>query len=184
LNQFVKASGHALQVWVRILQALPGSRLLMLGQPGSHWDRACALFREGGIAADRVELVARGPRRAYLERYHDMDLALDPFPYNGHTTTLDALWMGVPVVSLAGRTGVGRAGVSVLSNVGLPELIAGTTDEYLAIALEWARDTTRLAAVRAGLRERMRASPVMDGPQYAVAVDAALRAMWQTWCGR
>ena len=92
--------------------------------------------------------------------------------------------MGVPVITLAGRTAVGRAGVSILSNVGLPELIAETPEHYVARALEWAGDLARLARVRSGLRERMRSSALMDGPRYAADVEAAFREMWKTWCAK
>ena len=91
--------------------------------------------------------------------------------------------MGVPVITLAGRTAVGRGGVSILSNLGLPELIAQTPEQYVAIAVDGPAIRTRLAALRAGLRQRMQASPLMDGKQYAADVEAAFRRMWQTWCG-
>jgi predicted O-linked N-acetylglucosamine transferase (SPINDLY family) len=138
----------------------------------------------GGIAVDRVEFVARAGVAEYLSRYQNVDLGLDPFPYSGHTSTLDALWMGVPVITLAGRTAVGRGGVSILSNVGLPELVARTPAEYVAIAIDWARDPTRLAALRAGMRQRMLASPLMDRNQYAADVEEAYRRMWKSWCGQ
>jgi predicted O-linked N-acetylglucosamine transferase (SPINDLY family) len=183
LNQFAKVTMPALELWVRILQAVPGSRLMVQAQTGSHLDAARALFEQGGIAGARVLFVPGVARRLYFERFGTIDLALDPFPYNGHTSTLDALWMGVPVVTLAGRTAVGRGGVSIMSNVGLPELIARTADEYVAIAAGLARDRKRLAALRTGLRERMQASPLTDGKSYTAAVEAAFRWMWERWCG-
>jgi len=183
LNQLAKVSRPALQAWIGILQSLPGARLVLQSPPGSHLGPLRRLFEEGGIAPDRLEFVAKVPRREYLRRYLDLDLSLDPFPYNGHTSTFDALWMGVPVIALAGRTGVGRAGVSVLSNLGLPELIAGTPEQYLAIAVGLARDRERLAGLRSELRQRMQASPLMDGQQYAADVEAAFRRIWREWCG-
>jgi predicted O-linked N-acetylglucosamine transferase (SPINDLY family) len=183
LNQLAKVSRPAIEAWIQILRALPGARLILQSPPGSHLDSLRTRFHEAGIAPDRLEFVARVPRREYLHRYLDLDLCLDPFPYNGHTTTFDALWMGVPVIALAGRTGVGRAGVSVLSILGLTELIARTTEDYVAIAVGLARDRERLAALRSGLRERMLASPLMDGKQYAADVEAAFRRIWQEWCG-
>src|SRR5208282_2941221 len=102
-------------------------------------------LQEAGIDAGRVAFLDKVPRSEYLRRYHELDLSLDPFPYNGHTSTFDALWMGVPVVTLAGRTGVGRAGVSILSNVGLPELIAESPEQYVAIAALLAGDWPRLS---------------------------------------
>jgi predicted O-linked N-acetylglucosamine transferase (SPINDLY family) len=184
LNQFVKVSRPALRTWVEILHSVPRARLLIHAPAGHHRDLVLERFQESGIGPERVAFAGRLPRAEYLARYGEIDLALDPFPYNGGITTMDSLWMGVPVIALAGRTAVGRAGVSILSNVGLPELIARTTDEYVAIARDWARDIARLAAVRASLRDQMRLSPLLDGAQYAASVDAALRAMWQTWCGR
>ncbi len=142
-----------------------------------------ALFREDGIGSDRIAFVPNLPFREYVAHYHDLDLCLDPFPYGWGTTTCDALWMGVPVVTLAGRTAVGRGGVSLLSNIDLPELIARTPEEYVKIAVELASDPPRLAFLRATLRDRMRASPLMDAPRFARDVEAAFRQMWQTWCG-
>jgi protein O-GlcNAc transferase len=181
-NNFAKASRPTLNLWARVLQALPGSRLVLLAPVGRCHDLVRRLFERAGITGDRVSLVGRADRCAYLERYHGLDLSLDPFPYNGHTSTLDSLWMGVPVVTLAGRTAVGRGGVSILSNVGLPELIARTPEEYVAIAVELAGDLSRLRALRAGLRARMEASPLRDGRQFAAGIEAAFRGMWERWC--
>jgi predicted O-linked N-acetylglucosamine transferase (SPINDLY family) len=156
---------------------------MLQSPPGSHLDPLRRLFREGGIAPDRLEFVAKVPWQEYLRRYGELDLCLDPFPYNGHSITFDALWMGVPVITLAGRTGVGRGGVSVLSNLGLSELIAPTPEQYVETAIAWGKDTERLAQLRAELRPRMQASPLMDGPQYAADVVNAFRRMWKAWCG-
>ena len=156
--------------------------MILQTHPGSHLDAVRRVFQDADIAPDRVQFVAKVSRRPYFQRYLDLDLSLDPFPYNGHTSTLDSLWMGVPVVTLAGRTGVGRAGVSVLSNLGLPELIAHTPEQYVNIAVRMAGDLARLAALRAELRPRMQASPLCDGQQYAADVEAAFRRMWHTWC--
>ena len=118
----------------------------------------------------------------YFAQYEQIDIALDTFPFRGGTTTCDALWMGVPVVSLVGQTAVGRGGLSLLSNVGLPELAAHTEDEYVSIAVELANDLPRLAELRATMRERMQASPLMDAPRFARNIEDAYRSMWQTWC--
>jgi predicted O-linked N-acetylglucosamine transferase (SPINDLY family) len=180
LNQFSKVTHAALQLWLKILQAVPRSRLVIQAQPGHHCDAVRALFEAGGITASRLDFVARAARAAYFRRYQDLDIGLDPFPYNGHNCTLEALWMGVPVVTLAGGSAVSRGGASVLSNVGLPELIARTPDQYVAIAVRMAGDVNRLVELRAGLRPRMEASPVMDCRSYAADVEAAFRRMWQT----
>jgi predicted O-linked N-acetylglucosamine transferase (SPINDLY family) len=182
LNQFVRVSRPALELWVKILQALPGARLVVLAEPCRYLEDVRALFLKGGIAAERIRFVPRAGRTAYFARYHDIDLGLDPFPYNGHTSTLDAFWMGVPVVTLAGRTAVGRVGVSNLANVGLPELIARTPEEYVAIAVAWATDLLRLATVRAELRQRLLSSPMADCAQYAADMERAYRWMWERWC--
>ncbi|MGD0465031.1 MAG: hypothetical protein ABSB74_21315, partial [Tepidisphaeraceae bacterium] len=120
----------------------------------------------------------------HLELYHRVDLALDTYPYHGTTTTCEALWMGVPVVSLAGRTHASRVGVSLLSNVGLPEFIARTPQQYVQIATGLAGDLPRLAELRRTLRPRMQASPLMDAPRFARNVEAAYRRMWENWCSK
>jgi predicted O-linked N-acetylglucosamine transferase (SPINDLY family) len=109
-------------------------------------------------------------------------MVLDPFPYNGHTTSLDALWMGVPVVSLAGERAVSRAGLSQLTNLGLPELVSRTEDEYVAIATRLAGDLPRLAELRATLRSRMEASVLTDARHFARQIESAYRTMWRNWC--
>ena len=117
----------------------------------------------------------------YLATYAAIDVALDPFPYGGGTTTCDALWMGVPVVTLRGHTAVGRAGLSVLSNVGLTDLVAETVEDYVSIAAALAGDLPRLAALRAGMRARMQSSPLMDAARFAADVESAYRRAWRTW---
>jgi predicted O-linked N-acetylglucosamine transferase (SPINDLY family) len=183
LNQSAKLSRPALELWIRILQAVPDSQLRLVLPPCRHRDEIRALFRDGGIADDRLVFVPRISHLEYLQSFNELDFFLDPFPYNGHTTTLDALWMGVPVITLAGRTAVGRGGVSLLSNVGLTELIAPTPEHYIEMAVRSAGDLTSLAALRAGLRERMEASPLTDTRRYAADVEAAFRRMWMNWCG-
>jgi predicted O-linked N-acetylglucosamine transferase (SPINDLY family) len=135
-----------------------------------------------GIAAHRVQFVEWSSRQKYLELYHRLDIALDPFPYNGHTTSQDALWMGVPVVSLAGATPVSRAGLSILSNLGLPGLVAFSPDDFVTIAADLACDLTRLTELRRTLRPRMQASVLMDAPRFARQIEAAYRAIWRRWC--
>ncbi|MGA3068215.1 MAG: hypothetical protein ABSF29_15330, partial [Tepidisphaeraceae bacterium] len=105
-----------------------------------------------------------------------------PFPFNGGTTTCDALWMGVPVITLGGPTAVGRGGVSILSNIGLPELIASTPEQYVQIALDWAADLDRLNTLRQSLRARLAASPLMNAKQFVHDLESAYRRMWIAWC--
>jgi predicted O-linked N-acetylglucosamine transferase (SPINDLY family) len=182
LNQFYKISRPVWPVWAEILRAVPGSRLIVQAHPGSHQEAVRTRFREAGLDPGRVEFVAQAGRAAYFQRYQELDIALDPFPYNGHTSTMDALWMGVPVVTLLGRTAVGRGAASILTNAALPELIARTPEQYGAIARALAGDRDRLAELRSTLRARITASPLVDGKQYTADVEAAFRRMWRTWC--
>ncbi len=152
LNNFCKVTLPILTVWRDLLREVPGSRLLLHARRGTHRDRVLTFFAEGEVDPGRVEFASFCPLAEYYGLYQQIDVGLDPFPYGGGTTTCDALWMGVPVISLAGRTAVGRAGLSILSNVGLPELVARTPAEYLRIATDLAADLPRLAALRAGLR--------------------------------
>ena len=145
-------------------------------------DRIRSIFHGAGVAPERIEFVPRKPRAEYLRLYDSIDIGLDPLPYNGITTTCDALWMGVPVVTLAGQTAAGRAGISILSTVGLTELIARTQEQYVQIVTQLAGDPPRLAQLRSTLRERMTQSPMMDGPGFARKMESAYRQMWRRWC--
>jgi predicted O-linked N-acetylglucosamine transferase (SPINDLY family) len=138
------------------------SRLLLLSPIGNHRSRALELFQQHGIDPGRINFVANQSRQKYLESYHRIDLGLDTFPYNGHTTSLDSFWMGVPVVGLVGKTAVGRGGLSILSNAGLPELAARSEEDYARIAVDLANDLPRLGNLRSTLRQRMEQSPLMD----------------------
>jgi len=135
------------------------------------------------VANDRLILVAQQSLIQYLDSYSQIDIGLDPFPFGGGITTCDALWMGVPVVTLSGETPVGRGGRSILSNLGLPGLVAGTPDHYAQIALELAGNFEQLTTLRQGMRGKMMASPLLDAPRFAREVEAAYRQMWQFWCG-
>ena len=182
LNNFCKMSPQTLAAWTRLLTAVPESRLFLHAHSGSIRDHVRSLVAGEGISADRVDFVGFQPLAEYFDVYQRIDVALDPFPYGGGTTTCDALWMGVPVVSLAGQTAVGRSGVSILSNLGLTELVANDLDQYLRIAIGLAQDLPRLGNLRAALRERMQNSPLMDAPCFAHNIEAAYREMWRTWC--
>jgi len=180
-----KISRPLVAVWARILRRLPGSRLLLqyrgLGDPGtqSHFRR---LFAEHGVESAQVEMRAAVPPAQLLANYHQVDLALDSFPYNGGLTTCEALWMGVPVITCPGETFAGRHSLSHLTNAGLTETIARDLDEYVELAVQLAQDLSRLAAIRAGLREQMAASPLCDGPRFAANLMALFRDAWRRWC--
>ena len=137
-----------------------------------------AYFAQRGIAPERITLLDRQPIDQYLRTYSQADIGLDTFPCAGGTTTCDALWMGVPVVTLAGDRSFSRAGASILSNMGLADLVADTADRYVAAAVELARDRSRLQQLRSSLRARMQASPLTNAAQFARNMEAAFGAMW------
>jgi len=182
MNRLVKVTRQMTELWRRILAVVPHSRLMVLVARGVEAEPSVReRFTKAGIDAGRLLLVPQRPRREYLELLNQVDVGLDTFPYAGMTTTCDALWMGVPTVTLAGQTHVSRTGVSLLSAVGLPELIARTPEQYVEIAVGLASDLPRLAALRAGLRERVGRSPLGDGAGLAAAIEAAYREMWHNW---
>jgi predicted O-linked N-acetylglucosamine transferase (SPINDLY family) len=182
LNHFGKINAPLLKLWANVLQTVERSRLLLLAREGSHRQGVWEFFEREGIARERVTFVASRPRERYLELYHRMDLGLDTVPYNGQTTSLDSFWMGVPVVTLVGRTAVGRAGLSLLQTLGLPELIAQTPEQYVTLAARLAGDLPRLAELRGTLRQRLERSPLMDAPRFAAHVEQAYRQMWRRCC--
>jgi predicted O-linked N-acetylglucosamine transferase (SPINDLY family) len=183
LNNFCKVSEPTLIAWAKLLCDVPKSQLLLHAREGGHRQRVLDRMRPEGIEPHRVRFAPIMPMKNYFELYHQIDVALDPFPYGGGTTTCDALWMGVPVVSLAGKTAVGRGGLSILSNIGLPELVADSEERYVRIASGLAHDPSRLGNLRSTLRQRMERSPLMDAPRFARNVETAYRQMWRSWCG-
>ncbi len=182
LNNPCKNNQPMLRLWARVLDAAADSTILILASGQAHRNRLRGIFQSVGIAPQRVQFIDRTSRRDYLRLYDTIDICLDTLPYNGITTTCDALWMGVPVVTLTGKTACGRAGLSILSSIGLPELVARTDDEFVKIASELAADRTRLAKLRRGLREKIQHSPQMDAARFARNVESAYRQMWLTWC--
>ena len=185
-NNFAKVSQTSLDLWARILQQVPGSHLLLKGPALSSLEvisRLQRFFAGRGIDPQRLDLVPRDPSAmGHLRWYDQMDISLDTFPYHGTTTTCEALWMGVPVVTLAGRTHVSRVGVSLLSNMGLGDLVADSPDLYVQIAVSMAQNRSRLQELRSTLRQRMQRSPLMDAQRFARNVENTYRAMWRTWC--
>ncbi|HEV3261329.1 MAG TPA: tetratricopeptide repeat protein [Gemmataceae bacterium] len=179
LNSLAKVSEENLALWARVLEAVPGSRLLLRAGAGRQAEhRVRDAISRHAIAPDRLIFLENTPSRFdYLKLYQAVDLCLDPFPYNGVTTTCDALWMGIPVVSLAGRRSVSRQGVRFLRSVGLQELIAETPEAYVRIAAGLAGDLPQLTALRRGLRERMSRSPLMDSVRLTHQLEDAYRAM-------
>ena len=157
---------------------------MLLAPEGSVRERMRSLFEEAGVKPDRIEFVGRGSRLEYLSRYREIDICLDTFPYNGHTTSLDALWMGVPLVTLAGETVVGRAGLCQAMNLGLPELIATTREQYVRAASALAHDLEHLSALRQTLRARLQQSPLMDGARFARNLESLYRDVWRRFCAK
>jgi predicted O-linked N-acetylglucosamine transferase (SPINDLY family) len=182
LNNLCKFNDRTLNLWTRVLGAMPHSRLVMLAPHGSYRQQMLAKFAMAGIEAHRIELVPRQPRERYLQTYHRIDLGLDTIPYNGHTTSLDSYWMGVPVVTLVGDKAVGRAGLSQLTNLNMTELVAHSEEEYVKISLGLANDVPRMAKLRSTLRGAMRKSPLMDAPRFAKNIESAYRHLWERWC--
>lgn len=183
LNRFEKVSDAALQCWGRILAAVPDARLFMVvGDAETPEMRAQVDERlsRAGIDLDRLILQGR-VSEGYFELYHRVDIALDPFPYNGGTTSCDTLSMGVPFVTLCGTVATERTGATVLGALDLDELVTHTQDDYVALCVALATDRDRLLRLRDGLRERMLASPLTDHARLAGEVGKAFRAMWLRW---
>jgi predicted O-linked N-acetylglucosamine transferase (SPINDLY family) len=145
-------------------------------------DRYCQMFEQAGISRDRVDFSGRKSFAEYLKAYYNVDIVLDTFPYNGGTTTCDALWMGVPVVSLAGEHHFSRVGLSILSCTGLEFFAASTPDEYVAKACALAAKPDALAKIRASMRARMAGSSLCNIKLFAQDIEQAYRKMWQQWC--
>lgn len=187
-NALTKMNESVLAAWADILRAVPGSRLMlknMVLRDPSTCERYLEFFAKEGISRGRVELIGWAASPVdHLALYNRVDLALDTFPYNGTTTTCEALWMGVPVMTLAGRVHAGRVGVSILSRLDLADFIATDRDDYVARAMRWADDLEGLAKLRSSLRERMAKSPLCDAKAFARDVEQAYREMWRKWCVR
>jgi predicted O-linked N-acetylglucosamine transferase (SPINDLY family) len=184
-NNLAKLSSHTAALWARVVQSVPQSRLLL--KTSQLADAAvCQAVRERfaghGIEADRLVLEGPSPRADLLASYNRVDIALDPYPYGGGTTTAEALWMGAPVVTLRGGTWTGRVSESILSSVGLSDLVAGSQEAYVDLAATLAANQDRRTALHATLRSRLEASPFCDGEGFTRQLEDAWRAMWKHWC--
>jgi protein O-GlcNAc transferase len=185
-NNFTKVSDRTLKRWAEILTRVTDARLLLeiVGIDGEGFRRETeARLLHLGLPLDRVILEPRRRSNQYV-LYNKIDIALDPFPFNGGTTTLDALWMGVPVIALAGEYFTARMGVTILNNVGLPEMIGDDEAAYADLAVRLASDPSKLRAIRGDIRQKMMNSRMMDFAAFASDMEAAYRGMWQTWCAR
>ncbi len=187
-NNSAKINTAVLDIWGWILRDMPNARLLLksrqLNGPALR-ERYLHEFTNRGIDPNRIDMLGRiNSTVDHLALYGGVDIALDTFPYNGTTTTCEALWMGVPVIALAGDRHAGRVGVSLLHGIGLDELIADSPQEYRRVAVDLARNRERLIAYRSVLRARMREAPLMDAAGFAWNIEEAYRAMWRRWCGQ
>jgi len=178
LNSFKKTSDVALALWARVLQAVPNSRLLLVAPAGQARERVRRIVAEHGVEPTRIELISHMSRSEYLRTYQRIDVCLDSVPYNGATTSLDAFWMGVPVVTLRGATPVSRAGASLAHSLGLREVVAETEEQYVARAVVLATHLASLARLRQDLRPRMLESPLLNAPRFTAGFEATLRAVW------
>jgi protein O-GlcNAc transferase len=182
-NNLPKITPEVIALWSQILHSVPNSRIILKirwfdDQPTR--DRYLSMFTDCGIDSQRVKLIGMIPdSNHHLAFYGNIDIALDPFPYHGTTTTCEALWMGVPVITLAGQTHVSRVGVSLLTTVGLPELIASTPQEYVDKAVALAFDLPRLSQLRANLRHQVAASPLCDAVGHTQAMETMYRQLYQ-----
>jgi protein O-GlcNAc transferase len=184
-NNFSKVGPQVLATWADVLRAVPNSRMILLcPNIAALGERVLNYFASQGVSRDHVELAAGRPKHEFLRLIARVDIALDAFPFNGHTTTCDALWMGVPVVMLAGTTYASRFGSSGLMSLGLTDLVTASPEEYASVAIRLAGDLSRLKALRAGLRGQMASSALLDAQQFTHDLEAAYREMWVHWCGQ
>jgi predicted O-linked N-acetylglucosamine transferase (SPINDLY family) len=186
-NNPAKIGRNVVKVWARILRSVPRSRILLkyraMDTEVMH-TRYQGWFSKEGIARDRVQFAGASPTKEYLEAYGQIDIALDPFPYQGGSTTLDTLLMGVPMVALAGRMPVQRSSSSILKPIGLHEMVTDTPEQYVKAAIFVAGIVGKIPDIRHNVRKAFRSSPVMDEQGFTRDLEAALRDMWQIWCGK
>ncbi len=184
-NNFAKVTSEVFTLWANILNELPDARLILKGKSfhdKSTCNYAINVFTRKGVSAERVILQSSDPAPKHLESYNLVDIGLDTFPFNGAATTCEALWMGAPVITVAGTAYYSRVGVSLLSNVGLSELVAKTYDEYISMAVDLANDLKKLQSLRESLRDMMRRSPLCDAKRFTENLEMSYRQIWATWC--
>jgi protein O-GlcNAc transferase len=182
-NNLSKITPQVIKAWSTILHEVPTSQLILKGFQLNHTkNHYLELFKKEGLAEDRIKLYGQLTSvDGHLDLYNAIDIGLDPFPFNGATTTCEALWMGVPVITLLGDRHVGRVGASILTNVGLTDFIAQDIDGYIRLAVEMAANTNYLKEVRVGLRERMQKAPLCDGRSFASDVETAYQDVWRKY---
>lgn len=185
-NAFGKINPKVIKLWGKLLKSIPDAELVLAtgGKADDKVlnDRIKKTCRSCGVPLKRVRLMPRKPMKEYFQEHDKVDIVLDAFPYTGATVTAHALWMGVPVITLSGPSPIHRSATSMMSTIGHPEFVAQTQDEYLEIAQRWAADIPALAALRAGLRAQVQASPLMDGATVTRDLEKKLRQVWRDWC--
>jgi predicted O-linked N-acetylglucosamine transferase (SPINDLY family) len=182
LNNFCKMNTPLLSAFAEILRRTQGSSLLLHAEEGSHRARVLQIFAQQGVDSSRIRFTRRTGILPYFEQYNQCHIALDSFPFNGGTTSCDAMWMGVPVISkVSTDRAMGRAGKTLLENMGLSEFLAQTPQEYIDIAVNLASNPERIVQLKQTLRERMRQSPLMDGLGFATEFGSILRQLWNNW---
>lgn len=182
-----KLNDRVFACWSRVMAAVPGSTLLLKNKAYENAtvrEEITDRFARLGVDSGRLRFAGQSPRAEYLAAYNEVDIALDPFPFPGGTTSIEGLWMGVPVLTLKGDRFISHQGETILQNVGLPEWIAQDVDDYVAKAAAFAADLPALTRLRAGLREQLLASPLCDAPRFARNLEQAFRGMWQIWCAQ
>ena len=181
-NRLNKFNPEVIAVWAKLMRALPTSRLILAALPESGYDTVIAWFAGQGIGRERLSFYPRRNMAIYMTLHHQVDICLDTFPYNGGTTTCHATWMGVPTLTLAGQTPAGRSGATLLSHVGLENLIADNVDDFINKGLNLANDIEQLAQIRSELRTRFSLSAFGQPETIARGLEHAFRLMWQRWC--
>lgn len=184
-SNLTKITDSTVACWAGILRGVPGSRLFLKAKQlhtASVQDDIRSQFETHGVTADRLRLEGPSNMEAYMAAYNDVDITLDTFPYGGVTTTVESLWMGVPVLTLVGNRFISRAGESILNNMGLENWIATTPEGYLGKGIEFASDLSALSDLRQGLRDQVMTSVACDAPRFARSLEKAFRGMWQLWC--
>ena len=185
-NHFAKLNPAVVEVWSAVMRRTPGSRLLLKGKGAADEVLRDALvegFKAGGVAPARIEFLGwSGDANAHLDLYRRVDVALDPFPYNGVTTTLEALWMGVPVITLRGPHSLSRQGGAILDQLRLGEFAVRSPQQYIEVAAALAADPERVEALRQGLRASLQRSSICDAPAFAGRMEALFRRLWASAC--
>lgn len=181
-NAIIKVTDRMLTLWAQILHAVPNSRLVFATVPPRGRERVIKILTENGIGEERFRMVDRLPRDQFWALYGDIDIMLDTFPCNGGTTTCEALWLGVPAITLVGNAFQSRAGYSLLTGIGLGEFVADSEADYVKKAVVLAADLKQLGQIRESLRARMTAAPLLDGPGFTRNLETLYRDAWRSWC--